>query len=45
MAHYLIKQLYTEPPKADLADVKVNGWVRTKRESKAFAFVVLNDGT
>ncbi|MBR1560690.1 MAG: asparagine--tRNA ligase [Clostridia bacterium] len=45
MAHYLIKQLYTEPPKADLADVKVNGWVRTKRESKTFAFVVLNDGT
>ncbi|MBR6767499.1 MAG: asparagine--tRNA ligase, partial [Clostridia bacterium] len=45
MAHYLIKELYTAMPAADLADVKVNGWVRTMRESKAFAFVELNDGT
>ena len=45
MAHYLVKQLYTEMPSANLEDVKVNGWVRTMRESKAFAFVELNDGT
>ena len=45
MTHILVKQLYTELPKTDLADVKVNGWVRTMRESKAFAFVELNDGT
>ena len=45
MAHYLIKELYTNMPSADLADVKVNGWVRTSRESKTFAFVELNDGS
>ena len=45
MAHYLIKQLYTEMPSADLSEVKVNGWVRTMRESKTFAFVEVNDGT
>ena len=45
MAHYLIKQLYAEMPKADIAGVKVSGWVRTKRESKTIAFVALNDGT
>ena len=45
MAHYLIKELYTNMPAADLADVKINGWVRTSRESKTFAFVELNDGS
>ncbi len=45
MAHYLIKDLYTNKPAADISGVKVNGWVRTIRESKAFAFVELNDGT
>ena len=45
MAHYLVKQLYTDRPAADIAGVTVNGWVRTMRESKAFAFVELNDGS
>ena len=45
MAHCLIKELYTHRPEADVAGVKVSGWVRTLRESKAFAFVELNDGT
>ena len=45
MAHYLIKQLFTEMPSADLPGVKVNGWVRTMRDSNAFAFVELNDGS
>lgn len=45
MAHYLIKELYTHMPATDLRHVKVNGWVRTMRESKSFAFVELNDGT
>ncbi len=45
MAHYLIKQLFTDMPKSDVQNVRVNGWVRTIRESKAFAFVELNDGT
>ena len=45
MKHYLVKELYTKIPSQDLPEVKVNGWVRTMRESKAFAFVELNDGT
>ena len=45
MAHYLIKELYTHIPAGDLTQVKVNGWVRTMRESKTFAFVELNDGS
>ena len=45
MAHYLVKQFFTDMPAADIAGVKVNGWVRTMRESKTFAFVELNDGT
>ena len=45
MAHYLVKQFFTDMPAADVAGVKVNGWVRTMRESKTFAFVELNDGT
>ena len=45
MAHYLIRELFTAMPSSDLPEVKVNGWVRTVRESKAFAFVEVNDGT
>ena len=45
MAHTLIKELYTNMPASDISGVVVNGWVRTLRESKAFAFVELNDGT
>ena len=45
MAHYLIKQLFTDMPGQDLAGVKVSGWVRTKRESKTITFVALSDGT
>ncbi len=45
MAHYLVKDLYTRTPDADLAGVKVSGWVRTMRDQKSFAFVELNDGT
>ncbi len=45
MAHVLIKELYTSMPAADVQGVVVNGWVRTLRESKTFAFVELNDGT
>ena len=45
MAHTLIKPLYTCPPETDLSNITVNGWVRTMRESKSFAFVELNDGS
>ncbi len=45
MTYTLIKDLYTHMPAADIEHLKVSGWVRTIRESKAFAFVELNDGT
>ena len=45
MKHYLVRELYTAIPAHDLPEVRVNGWVRTMRESKAFAFVELNDGS
>ena len=45
MAQQLIKQLFTNIPRANIEHLTVNGWVRTIRESKSFAFVELNDGT
>ena len=41
---YLVRQLFRETP-ADQTEVTVSGWVRTLRDSKAFAFIELNDGT
>ncbi len=41
---YLVKQLYRETP-ADGSPITVSGWVRTLRDSKAFAFIELNDGS
>ena len=41
---YSVRQLFRETP-ADQAEVTVSGWVRTLRDSKAFAFIELNDGT
>jgi asparaginyl-tRNA synthetase len=38
------RSLYRTPPKADQPR-RVSGWVRTMRESKAFAFIELSDGT
>ena len=45
MAVTLVKTLFTQTPKENVKNVTVSGWVRTVRESKAFAFVELNDGT
>ena len=45
MAHCLIRDLYTGTPSQDVPQVCVNGWVRTMRESRNFAFVEMNDGT
>ncbi|MGI6238783.1 MAG: asparagine--tRNA ligase [Christensenellales bacterium] len=45
MAVTLVRELYTKTPARDVQDITVNGWVRTMRESKAFAFVELNDGS
>ena len=39
-----IKSLFRETP-GDGAKLRVSGWVRTVRDSKAFAFIALNDGT
>ena len=44
MEKYLIHDLYRSTP-ADGAQISVSGWVRTVRDSKAFAFIELNDGT
>ena len=41
---YLIKDLFRATPE-DGAIITVEGWVRTLRDSKAFAFIELNDGT
>ncbi|MFH1513808.1 MAG: asparagine--tRNA ligase [Bacillota bacterium] len=40
-----ISDLYRNPPKADSAGFAISGWVRTVRDSKAFGFIELNDGT
>jgi len=42
--NYSVRQLFTDTP-ADQTPVTVSGWVRTLRDSKAFAFIELNDGT
>ena len=39
-----VRQLFRQTP-ADQTAVTVSGWVRTVRDSKAFAFIALNDGT
>jgi asparaginyl-tRNA synthetase len=38
-----VKQLYADQPIGK--EVKVGGWVKSLRKSKAFSFVVLNDGS
>ena len=40
-----VKQLFDKPPVEEISGVRVSGWVRTVRDSKAFAFIALNDGT
>jgi asparaginyl-tRNA synthetase len=43
MAFLLIKELLSLP--ADSREVRVRGWVRTKREMKNLVFVAMNDGS
>ncbi len=43
MNQYPIQQLLSRPPGEE--DVRVSGWIRTKRESKTFCFLALNDGS
>jgi asparaginyl-tRNA synthetase len=45
MAAYTVETLYRELPKTNLPECEVSGWVRTVRDSKAFGFIELNDGT
>ena len=40
-----IKELYKTHASLDQQEVFVTGWVRTIRDSKAFGFIELNDGT
>jgi asparaginyl-tRNA synthetase len=40
-----VKSLYREPEKYIDSNIVVAGWVRTIRDSKAFGFIELNDGT
>ncbi len=44
MENTLIATLYSQAPQ-DGGQVQVKGWVRTLRDSKAFAFIELNDGS
>ena len=45
MDNQTILSLFQNPPTANIAQCSVSGWVRTVRDSKAFGFIELNDGT
>ena len=45
MADMKIRELYHHQPAEDMAECAVSGWVRTVRDSKAFGFIEINDGT
>ena len=45
MSDYTVRKLFQEMPRESVGDVRLQGWVRTARESKNFAFIELNDGT
>jgi asparaginyl-tRNA synthetase len=40
-----IKEIFKNPEQFYGKDIKVNGWVRTIRDSKNIAFIEINDGT
>ncbi|MBP3541417.1 MAG: asparagine--tRNA ligase, partial [Clostridia bacterium] len=40
-----IRELYRSQLTEGIAEISVSGWVRTVRDSKAFGFIELNDGT
>ena len=40
-----IKEIYQNPETFENVEVKVSGWARTIRDSKAFGFIELNDGS
>ncbi len=45
MSDVTIRQLYRETDRHLSQNLRVCGWVRTVRDSKAFGFIELNDGT
>ncbi|SHH61538.1 asparagine--tRNA ligase [Sporanaerobacter acetigenes] len=45
MEKLTVKEIYRETEKYLNKDVKIEGWVRTLRSSKAFGFIEVNDGT
>jgi asparaginyl-tRNA synthetase len=45
MLETTIKSIYRDPEKFMDTDVKLQGWVRTLRDSKSIGFIELNDGT
>jgi len=45
MADMSIRKLFTENLTEGVKECTVSGWVRTVRDSKAFGFIELNDGT
>ncbi len=45
MQNLTVREIFRNTPAEDAQDVCVSGWVRTLRDSKAFAFIELNDGT
>lgn len=45
MADMKIRELYYAKLEQDIQECSVSGWVRTVRDSKAFGFIEVNDGT
>ena len=40
-----LRELFTENERFLDKNVRINGWIRTNRDSKTFGFIVLHDGT
>ncbi len=45
MKSVIVRELFANIPTDVIPGVTVKGWVRTSRESKNFAFIVMNDGS
>ncbi len=45
MKSVIVRELFASVPTDVIPGVTVKGWVRTSRESKNFAFIVMNDGS
>ena len=45
MKSVIVRELFASVPTETMHDIRVSGWVRTSRESKSFAFIVINDGS